>query len=525
MIDLTPFARPLFEVRSRHARSWLGNAMPVQLHQLERLVKATVGTEAGRNYDFRDLMHLTANNRPKLQNLQQLYQEFRNRIAPRDYEAYREKVMRMVDGEPDVLWPGVCRDFAQSSGTSGGRSKFIPVTRDSLKLNHYAGSAYCVAFYLALNPASRLFSGKGFILGGSFANQLQIHNPNVKVGDLSATLISKMPSAANFFRVPDKDTALMADWEEKLPALAAKAAGEDITNISGVPSWFYTVIRKVCELRATDKISDVWPNLEVFFHGGISFTPYRELYRSLTDPGKMHYLETYNASEGFFAVQSDFDDPAMQLLLDAGIFFEFLAPDDADPVAPWEAVPGKVYELIITAPNGLLRYRTGDTVRVESSDPLKITIAGRTRSFINAFGEELMEDNAEKGIAEACAATGAEIRNYSAAPLYTSEGRKGRHQWAIEWVRKPDSTERFANALDQSLRCLNSDYDAKRSHSIFLDAPEIVTLPDGAFELWLHSVGNHKLGGQRKVPRLQNDRHILEQLGINSATGKSSLNR
>ncbi len=514
MLDLTPFARPIFAMRSRPAKEWHRDLETLQYRQLRRLLERAQDTEIGRLYGFKELNSLILNDRPAANNLREIYQEYRNRVAPRDYESIRPQVMRMVEGEKNVLWPGECLDFAQSSGTSGGRSKFIPVTRDSLRLNHYAGSAYCVAFYLALNPRSRMFAGKGFILGGSFASQLKPENPRVKVGDLSATLISKIPFGAGLFRVPDKKTALMEDWEEKLPALAQKAAGSDITNLSGVPSWFYTVLKKVCELKGTDNISEVWPNLEVFFHGGISFTPYRELYRSLIRSPKMHYLETYNASEGFFAVQNDFADPAMLLLVDAGIFFEFLPLGAADPLAPWEVEEGKVYELVISAPNGLWRYRTGDTVRIEQTRPLKITIAGRTRSFLNAFGEELMEDNAEKAIAEACASTGAEIRNYTAAPLYTEEGHKGRHQWAIEWVIAPSDIQAFAKALDQSLRRLNSDYDAKRSHSIFLDMPEILSLPEGTFEKWLHSVGNHKLGGQRKVPRLSNDRHIIEALKI-----------
>ncbi len=515
MLDLTPLARPIFALRSGPVKDWDRRLQPLQLAQLNRLLHLAQKTEVGKLYRFDDINSITRSFKPSQQNLLEAYQEFRNRVAPKDYEAFRPLVMRMVKGETDVLWPGKCLDFAQSSGTSGGRSKFIPVTSHSLRLNHYPGSAYCVAFYLALNPASRLFSGKGFILGGSFASQLKPDNPRVKVGDLSATLISKIPFGAGLFRVPDKKTALMVDWEQKLPALAQKAAFCDITNISGVPSWFYTVIRKVCELRGVDRISDVWPNLEVFFHGGISFSPYRELYRSITDPAKMHYLETYNASEGFFAAQNDFDDPAMMLLLDVGIFFEFL-PISAlsGPLAPWEVEQGKVYELVITAPNGLWRYRTGDTVRVENTSPLKIKIVGRTRSFINAFGEELMEDNAERAIAEACAATGAEIRNYTAAPLYTESGRKGCHQWAVEWVTPPASNLEFADVLDKTLRALNSDYDAKRDHSIFLDSPQVISLPDGTFERWLHSVGNHKLGGQRKVPRLSNDRHILDAIGV-----------
>lgn len=508
-MDFTPVARSFFLPMAKATKSWPGQTMPLQLVQLRRLLSKAAETEIGRDFAFSDLLrNFTGDTKSALA----LYSEYANRIAPADYETCRPMVMRMINGERDILWPGRCLDFAQSSGTSGGRSKFIPITADSLRWNHYRGSSYCVALYLGLNPQSRIFSGKGFVLGGSFASELKPKDPKVRIGDLSATLISKIPFGASFFRTPDKHTALLEDWEEKLPALALKASRQNVTNISGVPSWFYTVISRICELAGADKISDVWPGLEVFFHGGISFAPYREIYRQITDPAKMHFMDTYNASEGFFAVQNDFDDPAMLLLLDAGIFFEFLPLDGGLPLPPWEVTPGAIYELLISAPNGLWRYRTGDTVKVESTSPIKISIAGRTKSFINAFGEELMENNADRAIAKASLETDAEIRNYTAAPLYTEPGKKGRHQWAIEWVTPPADLGKFAQALDGELRRLNSDYDAKRSHSIFLDPPEIISLPDGTFEKWLHTYGNRKLGGQRKVPRLANDRSIIEPI-------------
>ncbi|MBD5307106.1 MAG: GH3 auxin-responsive promoter family protein [Bacteroides sp.] len=510
--DLTPLIRPSFIRRFSRTRAWADEGERIQTRLLRDLVIEGSSTHIGKVHGFDFLTEGVRDDDPSDRALRNLYQEFRNRIPPTEYEDIRPLVMRMINGEADLLWPGVCRDFAQSSGTSGGRSKYIPVTRDSLRHNHYAGSADCVASYLNLNPNSRMFSGKGFILGGSFATQLEVKDPKVRIGDLSATLISRIPFGAGLFRIPDKKTALMPDWESKLPALAKSAARANVTNISGVPSWFLTVIQRICEIRGTETISEVWPNLEVFFHGGISFAPYRDIYRTLTNPEKMHFLETYNASEGFFAVQDDFSDPGMLLLIDNGIFYEFLPLTGGNPLPMWEVSEGEVYELVITSCNGLWRYRLGDTVRIESLSPLKITIAGRTRSFINAFGEELMEDNAEKGIAEACARTGARIRNYTAAPRYAEGNRRGRHQWAIEWEQRPESVDEFAVILDGALRRLNSDYDAKRSHTIFLDPPQIISVPPGTFDRWLHSVGTHKLGGQRKVPRLSNDRHIIEQL-------------
>ena len=432
-----------------------------------------------------------------------------------EYEDIREYVDRMMKGEKDVLWMGICRDFAQSSGTSGGRSKYIPITSDSLNGNHYRGGEDTVAHYLRMVPESRMFSGKGFILGGSFANSLTgneyIHS---NVGDLSATLINHINPLANFVRVPSKKVALMPDWESKLPALVKAAADKNITNISGVPSWFLTVLRKILEYKKVSVISEVWPNLEVFFHGGISFEPYRDEYRKITQGLDMHFMETYNASEGFFAVQNDFEDPSMLLIVDRDIFYEFIPVegDDREPRPIWEVEKDKVYELVISASNGLWRYRLGDTVRITDANPVKIKIAGRTRSFINAFGEELMEYNAESAIAEACDRCGANILNYTVAPRFSSGGKKGCHQWLIEWEKKPGDIKEFTEVLDRELRSVNSDYDAKRSHSIFLDLPEIVTARPGLFDLWLKTEGSHKLGGQRKVPRLQNDRAMIDKL-------------
>ena len=502
-MDLTPIARPYFVGISRRTDRWATDTMSIQLNTLRSLLRRGARCEAGRRCS---LSEIASEKNP--------YGDFSNRIRPVAYEEIRPDVMRMIRGEKDVLWPGVCRDYAQSSGTSGGRSKYIPITADSLRRCHYKGAAYSVAHYLRNNPHSRLFSGKGMILGGSFANSLGMNGNRVKVGDLSATLINKISPAANFFRIPDKKTALLPDWSVKLPALVEAASKNYVTNISGVPSWFLTVIREILKHNGADNLSEVWPGLEVFFHGGISFEPYREEYTKITDPEKMHFVETYNASEGFFAVQNDPADRAMQLVIDNDIFYEFLPIDarEAQPLPIWDIEKGKVYELIITSSNGLWRYHTGDTVRVENTAPVKIVIAGRTKSFINAFGEELMEENAERAIAEICRKTGASIANYTAAPVFADGGHRGRHQWLVEWTVPPADTDAFAAGLDAELRRLNSDYDAKRTGTIFLDPLEIVTVPAGTFDRWLSASGTHKLGGQRKVPRLSNDRHIADAI-------------
>lgn len=481
--------------------SWHSHIADVQLQQLRYLLSQGSKTVYGHDMGMKSIESLD---------------DYRSRIPVMAYDRLRPLVMRMINGEPDVLWPGVTRRFAQSSGTSDGKSKYVPITDDSLKLNHYRGAGDVVAHYLSLYPDSRIFSGKGFILGGSFANELKNIPKGVSVGDLSANLIDDINPVANLFRVPSKKVALMADWEEKLPALVEASLNANITNISGVPSWFLTVLRSVIAKAGVNNIHDVWPNLEVFFHGGIAFGPYREQYRAITDPTKMRYMETYNASEGFFAYQTDRTDTSMQMLLDGGCFYEFIPLSDIDAdypdsLAAWQVSEGETYALLISSCNGLWRYPIGDTVTIVSTDPLKIVIAGRTRHFINAFGEELMVYNADAALTRACALTNAAVLNYTAAPVYTTDRTRGRHQWLVEFARLPEGgIERFADVLDHCLQDENSDYQAKRTHDIFLDRLSIVEAPHGLFDQWLASTG--KLGGQRKVPRLSNDRKIIDHM-------------
>ena len=502
-IDFTPLVRHHFQRIARRTEGWRGNSEKIQRELLAKNLRRASTTETGKNHGFEDILRSG-----------DIYTAYAKEVPMVHYEDIRATVLRMVKGEPDILWPGVCKDYAQSSGTSGGKSKYIPITNDSLAGNHYRGGEDAVAHYLNNHPHSRMFAGKGFILGGSFSNTLGINGGKVMVGDLSATLINRITPLAELVRVPDKKTALMADWSQKLPALVEKASKEYITNISGVPSWFLTVLRNILQHNNAKSLKEVWPGLEVFFHGGISFEPYRDEYAEITKGLDMHFLETYNASEGFFAVQNDPDDNSMLLIIDKDVFYEFLpvAEPDALPVPLWEVKPGKTYEMVISSSNGLWRYRLGDTVRIESVDPVKIRIAGRTGAFINAFGEELMEDNAERGMAEACRQHGANILNYTAAPVYARGNKKGRHQWLIEWDNPPRDIKAFTETLDSELRKLNSDYDAKRTGNIFLAPPEIIEARRGLFDDWLKQAGNHKLGGQRKVARLHNSREMMEQL-------------
>lgn len=489
----------MFTRRARIAYRNALDAERVQRRELARLLAGGRDTVAEELFGFRNVTG---------------YEQYRDRVKLHDYSDIRPLVERMIAGERDILWRGVTRNFAQSSGTSDGKSKYVPITPDSFSRNHYAGGFDVVARYLSLYPDSRMFDGKGFILGGSFANELTLPE-GVVVGDLSANLIEHINPLANMVRIPSKKIALMEDWSRKLPALVKASIGENVTNLSGVPSWFLTVLKEVLKESGAQEIHKVWPNLEVFFHGGIAFEPYREQYNHIIDPSRMRYLETYNASEGFFAVQCDIDDPGLLLLMDIGVFYEFISLDESGKesdraVASWEVEKDRTYSLVITACNGLWRYKLGDTVTVTSVNPLKIIISGRTKHFINAFGEELMVHNADAAITATCNELGCEIANYTAAPVYAGDRTRGRHEWLIEFSKPPESLERFADTLDRRLREVNSDYDAKRTGGIFLDRLTVVKAPAGLFDRWLASTG--KLGGQRKVPRLSNDRHIIESM-------------
>ena len=498
-MNFTPLARGYFRNRLLEQVRYVDHAAAVQQGELVRLVETAALTQMGRKYDFSTC---------------RTYNDFASRVPLHRYEDLRASIMRMVDGEAGVLWPGRTLNFAQSSGTSDGRSKYIPITRESLRRNHYKGASDVVAHYLNLNPASRLFAGKAFILGGSFANELHLQ-PGVQVGDLSATLIQNINPLANLFRVPNKCIALMEDWNDKLPALVEASIGQNITNLSGVPSWFLTVLRRVLERTGRQCIHEVWPNLEVFFHGGIAFAPYRAQYEAICDMSRMHFLDTYNASEGFFAVQTVWEDTAMMLLLDIGVFYEFLPIEQTDSSEPdvlpiWEVEPGRTYELIITACNGLWRYRIGDTVTVTQLNPVKVKIAGRTKSFINAFGEEVMVHNTDRAITLAAQQTGAQVLNYTVAPVYADDRQSGHHQWLVEFAVAPADLKEFITLIDRHLQEANSDYQAKRAGGIFLAPPTLVVAGEGLFDRWLASTG--KLGGQRKVPRLCNDRHIIDAM-------------
>lgn len=441
------------------------------------------------------------------------YEQFAQSSAINSYDDLKAYIDRMRHGEKNVLWPGQVRWYAKSSGTTNDKSKFIPVSRDNLHDTHYQGGKDAVVWYLRNNPESRIFDGRALILGGS--HQPNYNLPHSLVGDLSAILIENINPLVNLVRIPRKSTALLSDFEEKRERIAHEALDKDVTNISGVPSWMLSVLTRVVELSGKQNLSEVWPNLEVFWHGGVAFTPYREQYRRLIPSAGMHYMETYNASEGFFGLQDDPNDPSMSLMVDYGVFYEFVPLDELGTENPtalplWEVETRRNYAMVITTSSGLWRYMIGDTVRFTSVNPYKFIITGRTKSFINAFGEELIVDNAEQGLAIACRETGAEVREYTAAPVFMNEHGQCRHQWLIEFSREPNDIEAFADCLDKALQTLNSDYEAKRHKDITLQRLEIVTARRGQFDEWLKSQG--KLGGQHKVPRLSNDRKIIESI-------------
>ncbi len=416
-------------------------------------------------------------------------------------------------GEADVLWPGTVKWYAKSSGTTNDKSKFIPVSHDGLHCIHYQGGYDAVAIYLAHHPDSKIFDGKSLILGGSHSPNYNL--PGSLVGDLSAILIENINPIVNIARVPKKATALLSDFDVKRDRIARETINKNVTTLSGVPSWMLSVLVRVLEISGKKHIEDVWPNLEVFWHGGIAFTPYRKQYEQLITSPRMNYMETYNASEGFFGLQNDPAEKSMLLMVDYDEFYEFIPMDEFDNDNPsvvplWGVEINKNYAMLITTSCGLWRYLIGDTVMFTSINPYKFVITGRTKYFINAFGEELIMDNAEKGLAYACEKTGAQILEYSAAPVYMDSHAKCRHQWLIEFAKEPDNLQTFSDLLDKRLQEVNSDYEAKRFHDVTLQHLEIIKGRPGIFNDWLKAKG--KLGGQHKIPRLSNSRKTLEEI-------------
>lgn len=472
----------------------------VQDEVLKKLLSTARFTEFGQHYSFDDIVN---------------YEDFRNRIPVHTYEQTFPYIDRLMRGEQNVLWPSEIKWFAKSSGTTNARSKFIPVSTEALDECHMKGGKDLLSIYVNNFPDTRIFNGKGLGIGGSY--QVNEFDPTASshYGDVSAVIMQNLPPWAEFIRTPSLEVALMGDWEHKIDKIAAETAKVDVAHIAGVPTWTVLLIQRILELEKKSNILEVWPNLEVFFHGAVSFTPYRNLFKSLIPFDQMNYWETYNASEGFFGIQDRKDSDDLLLMLDYGVFYEFIPMEEIDKEYPEalglaEVELGKNYALVITTNAGLWRYVIGDTIKFTSLSPYRIKISGRTKHFINAFGEEVIIENAETAITRACEMTGAVIDNFTAAPIYLQKSRRGGHEWIIEFKVKPGNLDEFTRILDETLRKVNSDYDAKRFHDLALVRPMIHSVAEGTFYNWMKKRG--KLGGQNKVPRLSNSREYVEEI-------------
>jgi hypothetical protein len=470
----------------------------VQREVFQKLIQSAQNTEYGKKYSYSDIKNPT---------------QFKERVPIVNYDGLKAYIQRTMQGEQNILWNTEVKWFAKSSGTTSDKSKFIPVSKEAIEDCHFKGAKDLLSIYCNNNPNTSIFDGKGLTLGGS--NQVNSISNDSYYGDISAVLIKNLPNWADIIRTPDNTIALMENWEEKIEKMAAVTAYEDVTNISGVPTWTLVLAKRILEITGKKNLLEVWPNLELFIHGAVSFIPYREQFQHLIPSDDMHYLETYNASEGFFGIQDRSDLSEMLLMLDYGIWYEFMPMEEYGKEHPRtvgleDVVTEKNYALVISTNGGLWRYLIGDTIKFTTLSPYRIKITGRTKHYINAFGEEVIIDNAENALQIACEKTNSLVRDYTVAPVYISEKEKGAHQWLIEFERPPVSLEFFSEVLDNALKSLNSDYEAKRYNDMALRKPIITLLPEDAFFNWLKAKG--KLGGQHKVPRLSNDRKVAEEI-------------
>lgn len=488
----------LMKKRMHQIELFLKYPHDVQADWLWRLVNSAQNTEWGKKYDYKSITSREV---------------FKQRIPVQTYEDLKPYIQRMMRGEQNVLWHSDIEWFSKSSGTTSDKSKFIPVSEEAIEECHNKGGKDMLSFYCNNYPDAKIFTGKSLSMGGSL--RVNEFNQGARHGDISAIIISNLPNWVEVLRTPNLDVALMSEWEAKIERMADETAKEDVTSISGVPSWTLVLLKRILEKTGKKNVLEVWPNLELFMHGAVSFEPYKEQYEKLIPSPKMHYLETYNASEGFFGIQDQKKRGEMLLMLDYGIFYEFmpvgeLGKENPKTLSLDEVEIGKNYALIISTNAGLWRYLIGDTISFTSTDPYRIRITGRTKHFINAFGEEVIIDNAEKALAVACSKANAIICEYTAGPVYFSGDEAGAHEWLIEFEKEPESLDYFTEVLDNALKSINSDYEAKRHKNMTLQMPKIHSMPKGTFHEWLKS--KDKLGGQFKVPRLSNDRKYLDEI-------------
>ena len=475
----------------------------VQLELFKKLMSSAADTEWGEKYDYASITSP---------------EQFRQRVPVSDYNNLKPYIERLRQGEQNLLWNTDVKWFAKSSGTTSDKSKYIPVSAEALEECHYKGGKDMLSIYFHNHPNSEIFSGRGLAMGGS-SSITEVNNESYYTGDLSAILVQNLPLWVQILKTPSRSIALMDEWESKIEKMARVTMEHDVTSISGVPSWSLVLIRRILELQGKSNLADVWPNLEVFFHGGVNFDPYRKQFNELIQSDIMSYMETYNASEGFFGIQDRSDHNDMLLMLDYGIYYEFIPfehiEDENPPTLLLDEVEtGKNYAMLISTNGGLWRYLIGDTIKFTSVDPYRIKITGRTKNFINAFGEEIIIENAEKALAIACDKCNAVVADYTAAPIYFNNNKNAAHEWLIEFTRPPENLDVFTDNFDNALKSLNSDYEAKRYKNMVLGQPLIKSLPANTFYNWLKK--RDKLGGQNKVPRLSNNRKyvddILEQI-------------
>lgn len=496
----SPAISRLARIRQWRTDNWMQNPIATQRDVLQDLVTHAQYTEIGRKYGLTKLFSIS---------------DFKNQVPIHEYENIKVYVDRLMTGEENLLWNTPVNWFAKSSGTTSSKSKFIPITKESLEDCHFQGTKDVLSLYYNANPTSDLLTGKGLVIGGS--HQLSIVNENIQFGDLSAVLLQNAPYWGQWLRTPELSIALLDEWENKIEKLAQNTIHENVTSISGVPTWTLVLLKRILEITGKKTIAEVWQNLELYIHGGVSFIPYKQQFEEVI--GKpINYLEIYNASEGFFAAQDNLNEDGMLLFLNHGIFYEFMPVEEYGKENPQtiglnKVEIGKNYAPVITTNGGLWRYLIGDTIQFTNLYPFKIKVSGRLKHYINAFGEELMIDNADKAIAMACEKTNSVVKDYTAAPKYFDNKSNGSHEWLIEFETAPQNSNEFAYELDCALKTLNSDYEAKRHKDIALQMPIIKILPQGLFTKWLSQKG--KLGGQHKVPRLNNNRcYIDEILGV-----------
>jgi hypothetical protein len=494
---LSPAISKLARMRLWRIENWSNHPVAVQREVLQELVTAAQYTEFGRKYHFTKLFTL---------------KEFKKNVPIHEYNDLKPYIQRMMDGEENILWNTPVSWFAKSSGTTSDKSKFIPISQESLQENHFKASKDVLSNYYKNFPSSDLLTGKGLVVGGS--HQISKVNEDIQYGDLSAVLMQNSPFWGQWIRTPELSVALLDEWEEKIEKLAQVTAEENVTSLAGVPTWTLLLLKRILEIKGKSTIKEVWPNLELYINGGVSFVPYKEQFDKIIG-GKINYLEIYNASEGFIAAQVNPDDDGMLLFTEHGVFYEFMPVEEyvnenPKTVGLNNVALGKNYAIVISTTGGLWRYLIGDTVQFTSLNPYKIKITGRLKHYMNAFGEEVIVDNSDNAIAQAAEKTNAIVNDYTAAPVYFTENNNGAHEWLVEFSKEPDDLNKFITELDDALKNINSDYEAKRHKSIALRLPIVHKLPAGTFTEWLRSKG--KLGGQHKVPRLSNERSILEEI-------------